>query len=110
MLVDLDHLYDALVTAEEVDGKIQLKGGHHYPVEAHDTLIVRKADRHIFRLFDELILKGKSIKDETFNRMVVAGPEGVGKVCYFCLVEFVRQKQEMYFCFLRRVGAPCISW
>ncbi len=97
MLVDLDHLYDALVTEEEVDGKIQLKGGHHYPVEAHDTLIVRKADRHIFRLFDELILKGKSIKDETFNRMVVAGPEGVGKVCYFCLVEFVRQNMKCIF-------------
>ena len=97
LLVDLDQLYEALLTAEEFDGKIQLKGGYHFPVEAHDTLVVRKADRHIFRLFDELILQGKSIKDETFNRMVVVGPEGVGKVRYFCLVKFVRQNMKCIF-------------
>ncbi len=110
LLAELDQLYEALVTAEEVDDKIQLKDNLHFPVEAHDTLIIRKADRHLFRLFDELILKGKSIKDETFNRMVVAGPEGVGKVRYFCLVKFVRQNMKCIFFFLLRVGAPCISW
>jgi hypothetical protein len=73
-------LYEALKTAEEVDGKIQLRDDHHFPVEAHDTLIVRKANRHIFRLFVALILEGKTLGDESFRRMVVAGPEGIGKV------------------------------
>lgn len=86
-MLDIVSLHKALMIAEEVDGKIQLMDDRHFPVEAHNTLIVRKADRHIFRLFDELILKGKSINQKTFIRMVVAGPEGIGKVrCYFHLL------------------------
>ncbi len=91
-MLDLSSLFEALMTAVEVDGKIQLKDNLHFPVEAHDTLIIRKADRHLFRLFDELILKGKSINENAFDRMVIAGPEGIGKVrCCFRLLLFVRQ-------------------
>ncbi len=73
-------LYEALITAEEVDGKIKLKDNHHFPVEAHDTLIVRKASRHVFRLFDELILQGRKFQYQNYLRMVIVGPEGIGKV------------------------------
>ncbi len=79
-MLDLKSLYEALMKAEEVDGKIQLKDNHHFPVEAHDTLIIRKAVRHIFRLFVALILEGKKLQDERFRRMVIVGPEGIGKV------------------------------
>jgi hypothetical protein len=73
-------LFNALRSAEEVDGKIQLESNLYFPVEPHHTLVVRNADKHIFRLFDELLLKGGSVNSQTFKRMVIVGPEGTGKV------------------------------
>jgi hypothetical protein len=77
----ITNLYKALLSAEEINGQIQLNSNLYFPVEPHDTLIVRKAGRHIFRLFDYLILKGGNLGGgDRFRRMVVVGPEGIGKV------------------------------
>ncbi len=67
---------------------VKLKDSHGnrlcFPVEDHDTLIVRKADRHLWRLYSRVVLDGECINDDvTFKSMLVLGPEGIGKVCYF---------------------------
>jgi hypothetical protein len=86
--IDITELYNALLHAEEKDGIVKLKDSHgnslDFPVEEHDTLIVRNADRHLWRLFSRVVLDGESIDDRdrtAFMGMLVLGPEGIGKVC-----------------------------
>lgn len=85
--IDITELYNALLRAEERDGIVKLKDSHgnslNFPVEAHDTLIVRNADKHLWRLFSRVVLDGECIDGDAFESMLVLGPEGVGKVCVF---------------------------
>ena len=85
IMLDLEQQqrYETLRAAEEVDGKIQLPNHQCFPVEKHDTLIVRNAHRHIYRLFVALLLEGKQLHGQRFGRMVVTGPDSVGKVIVY---------------------------
>jgi hypothetical protein len=52
-----------------------------FPVEDHNTLIVRKADKHLWRLFEDGILNAdKKIGRYNYRAMLILGPEGTGKV------------------------------
>ena len=85
--IDATELFNAFLQSEEKDGKVKLKDSHgkslNFPIEKHDTLIVRKADRHLWTLFSKAMLDGESMNEVVYNSMVVLGPEGIGKVCYF---------------------------
>lgn len=78
-------LFDALLHSQEIDGVVKLKDSNgncrHFPVEEHDTLLVRKADRHLWRFFSKVVVDGEIIDGvHAFKQMIVVGPEGVGKV------------------------------
>jgi len=77
--------------SEEKDGIVKLKDSQgkslKFPIEKHDTLIVRKADRHLWTLFSKAMLDGESINKVVYNGMVVLGPEGIGKT--WCSMYFL---------------------
>ncbi len=76
-------MYEELRNAEEIDNKIVLRNNFFFPVEKHNTLLIRAADRHIFKLFEMIVLNKQSVEEWFYDCMIVAGPEGVGKVSYF---------------------------
>ena len=74
----------------------------NFIIDESDTLIIRKADRHLWTLFSKGMLDGEKINGVKFNCMLVLGPEGVGKVNIF----FNTQKIKHFTC--SRVGVRCI--
>jgi hypothetical protein len=85
LFIAIDILFDALLHAEEKDGMVKLKDSHgkslNFPIEEHDTLIVRKSVRHLWRLFSKAMLDGEVIHNVAYKNLLILGPEGIGKVC-----------------------------
>jgi len=73
-------LYDAIFDSVEVDGLIKLNNDQFYPVERHNTLVVRKGDKHLWKIFEKAMLNGQEIDRQIFRTLLVLGPEGTGKV------------------------------
>ncbi len=84
IIAELHELFNAFLKAEEKDGMIKLKDSKGAPlnfiIEKEDTLIVRKADRHLWTLFSKVMLDGEPLYNVNYRGMVILGPEGIGKV------------------------------
>jgi len=67
--------------SEEKDGIVKLKDSHgkslNYPIEEHDTLIVRKAVRHLWRFFS------KAINEVVYNVFLPSGDQESGGKRFF---------------------------
>ncbi len=82
-------MYNAFLNAKEKHGMIKLKDlkGQrlNFIIEKHNTLIVRKAHRHLWTLFSKVMLDGEPLDNVNYHGMVVLGPEGIGKVSFIIL-------------------------
>ena len=88
-IVELNELFNAFLNAEEKDGMIKLKDSKGNPlnfiIEQDDTLVIRKADRHLWTLFSRVVLDGVKVNPgdpDKYHGAVVLGPEGIGKVSF----------------------------
>ena len=97
----VDDLYEALLDAKEVDGIIRLPGNVLFPVELEDgsqnygsTLIVRQAQRDLWKLFEEYVLN-----ENVHRSMLCLGPPGIGKswAGMFFLIQAIQRNCTVVF-------------
>ena len=95
-----------LIAAQECDDMIVLENGFKFPVEGQATmdnkLLIRKADKHLWKLFENAILNKGSINGHIYRHLMVLGPEGTGKVCSFITFNFFNEhnSNDLFFALL----------